>query len=133
MVESCTMLNGFDFKWHSKTEQPNHSKSDQIAFSLDSYLLVPFLMVGTISIAVTMIPIILIPNHPKLEHQNICISNGYSSPHCSLLYRCPIFVPPSESMSSTLIVECTDVLKQVANTKKLRCKTNKNFRYQATT
>ena len=36
------MLNGFDFKWHSKTEQPNHSKSDQIANILDSSVLVPF-------------------------------------------------------------------------------------------
>ena len=37
------MLNGSDFELHSKTEQPDHSKFDQIAAILDSYVLVPFL------------------------------------------------------------------------------------------
>ena len=33
------MLNGSDFKWHSKTQQPDHTKSDQIAGILDLYAL----------------------------------------------------------------------------------------------
>ena len=36
------MLNGSYLQWHSKTEQPDHSKSDQIAI-LDFYVLVLFL------------------------------------------------------------------------------------------
>ena len=32
-----------DFEWRSKTEQPYHSKSDQIAAILDSYVLILFL------------------------------------------------------------------------------------------
>ena len=38
------MLNGSDFKWHSKNLTTSyHSKSDQITAILDSFALVPFL------------------------------------------------------------------------------------------
>ena len=37
------MLNGSDCEWHSKTEQPNHSKLHQIAVILNFYVVVPFL------------------------------------------------------------------------------------------
>ena len=65
------MLIGLDSELHSKAEQLDHSKSEQIAAVLDSYVLVPFRMLSTKAIAVAMVPIILILNHPKFEHQNI--------------------------------------------------------------
>ena len=36
------MLNDSDCEWHSKTKQPDHSKSNQIADIFDSHVLVPF-------------------------------------------------------------------------------------------
>ena len=71
------MLNGSNLEWHSKTEQPDHSKFNQIAAFMDFYILVPFWMVGIIATAVAMVPIILIPNHYQFEHQNVQISNGF--------------------------------------------------------
>ena len=68
------MLNGSDFKWHSKTKHPDHSKSDQIAAFLDSYVLFPFLN-GTIALAI--VPTIIILNHTQSENQNIQILNGF--------------------------------------------------------
>ena len=61
------MLNGSDFKWHSKTKQPKHSKSDQIATILESKCWFCFWMVGTRTIAIAMVPIIPIPNLPNLN------------------------------------------------------------------
>ena len=61
------MLNGSDFKRHSKMDQPGHSKSDRIAAILDSHALVPFLVVRTIAVA--MVLIMLLRNHPKSEHK----------------------------------------------------------------
>ena len=66
LAKVAQMLNGSDFKWHSKIEQPNHSKSaDQIAAILDSYALFPFQMVRIIAVA--MVSIIIIPNHPVVQ------------------------------------------------------------------
>ena len=36
------MLNGSDFEWHSKTEHHDHSRSNQVATFLGSYVSVPF-------------------------------------------------------------------------------------------
>ena len=45
MVESCLYV-----KWHSRTEEPHHSKSNQIGAILDSFVLVLFCMVGTVCV-----------------------------------------------------------------------------------
>ena len=68
------MLNGSDFEWHSKAEQPGHSKSDQIAASWITIYWFSLQMLGT---AVSMFPVIPTPNHPKPKHQNIPISNVF--------------------------------------------------------
>ena len=67
------MLNGSDFKWHSKTDQPDYSKFDQIARILDSYWF-HFQMV--VAIALALVPIILIPDHPKSKHEQVWIWNS---------------------------------------------------------
>ena len=67
------MLNGSDFKWHSKTDQPDYSKFDQIARILDSYWF-HFHMV--VAIALALVPIILIPDHPKSKHEQVWIWNS---------------------------------------------------------
>ena len=66
-------------------------------------------MVATIAVA--MVPIILKPNHPKSEHKNILILNGfwiqmlgYSSPHCTCLQMC---TPASETFKGTIINDVT--------------------------
>ena len=93
------MFNVSDSKWYYKTKQPDHSKSDQIAAILDSYVLVLFTNDRTILIAVSMVLTILIP---KFELQKILdfkwvlyLNVQYSSPHYTVifLFECgpPIF------------------------------------------
>ena len=70
MVQSCS-VNGSDFEWHSKTKQPNHCKSNQIAAILDSYVLVLFSNGQDYSYG---------PNHSHTEPsqtQNFLIMNGF--------------------------------------------------------
>ena len=67
------MMNGSDFEWHSKTKQPDHSKSDQKATILDSYFLVLLSYSSDHLKTVAMILIIIIPNHPKSDHKNVWI------------------------------------------------------------
>ena len=43
-------LNGSDLEWDFNTKKPDHSKSDQIASILDSFVLVLFCMVGTVCV-----------------------------------------------------------------------------------
>ena len=45
------------------------------------------------TIAIAMVPIILILNHPKSEHQNILILEGYE-------FECLVFMPTQYSVSN---------------------------------
>ena len=47
------MLNGSDFEWHSKAEQPGHSKSDQIAASWITIYWFSLQMLGTIAVSMS--------------------------------------------------------------------------------
>ena len=64
MVESCS--DGPNFERHSKTEPPNPSKSDHIVPTWIPMYWFRFQMVGTKAVA--MVPIIILPKHPKYEH-----------------------------------------------------------------
>ena len=66
----------FDFEWAKVAWMLNGSDFEKAAI-LDSCWLVWFSNYWAIAIAVAMVPIILRQNHPKCEHQNVRISDGF--------------------------------------------------------
>ena len=89
MVKSCLDVewSGFWTAFQNLTAWP--FQIQQIASILDYYVLVSFWNGPDLAIAVTMIPIILLPKYLEVEHQNSWILNGfwiwlfgYFSPYC---------------------------------------------------
>ena len=96
------MLNGSDFECHSKSEHPNHSKTDLNGGHFESYVLVRFLNGWDHNYSYG-------PNHSKSEPSHyrtpkrsdfewVRISDvRYSSPHCTVVW---VFGPAFRSLRS---------------------------------